>query len=396
MTISEITNHVNALGKAWEQFKTINDRRLEEIEKKGSADPVTEEHLGRINNALDNYKNRLGTIETAMSRPDIIQSDASFVPVNNEHRKAFNEYLRKGNELELSQLETKALSVDNDPDGGYLVTPTISDKIITRIHETSPLRNVASVETISTDTLEIIEDKDEAVAGWTTETGSVSDTSTPQLGKKNIPVHELYAQPKATQKLIDDSSIDIEEWISSKVADIFSRKENAAFINGDGVGKPRGILTYPKGTDWAEIQQIDSGINGQVTADGIIQLYYSVKEEHATRGTFLMNRSVLQSVRLLKDTSNQYIWQPGLASGAPDTLLGVPVIQAADMPSAETDSLSVAFGDMESAYQIVDRIGIRILRDPFTDKPFVKFYTTKRVGGDVVNFDAIRILKLAS
>lgn len=396
MTISEITNRVNSLGKAWEQFKAINDRRLAEIEQKGGADPLTDEHLGRINNALDNYKSRLGSIETAMSRPAIEGYDKAFSPVNNEHRKAFNEYLRKGNELELAQLETKSLSTDNDPDGGYLVTPTISDKIITLIHETSPMRNIASVETISTDTLEIIEDTDAAVAGWTTETGSVSDTDTPQFGKKNIPVHELYAQPKATQKLIDDSSIDIEEWISTKVADIFARNENSAFITGDGIGKPRGILTYSDGTDWGEIQQIDSGINGAVTSDSIINLYYSTKEEYASRGTFLMNRSVLQSVRLLKDTTDQYIWQPGLALGAPDTLLGVPVMQAADMPSAATDSLSVAFGDMASAYQIVDRIGIRVLRDPFTDKPFVKFYTTKRVGGDVVNFDAIKLLKLAS
>lgn len=396
MSIHDISERVNSLGQAWEQFKSINDRRLEEIEKKGAADPLTEEHLGRINHTLDNYKERLGTLETVASRPSLDYEGKHYSPVNQEHRKAFNEYLRKGNELELASLESKSLSVDSDPDGGYLVTPTISENIIKRVYESSPMRQIAASETISTDTLEIIEDKDEAVAGWTTETATVSDTDTPQLGKKNIPVHELYAQPKATQKLIDDSSINIEEWISSKVAEIFSRKENTAFISGDGVGKPRGILTYDAGTSWGEIEQIDSGSDGAVTADGIIQLYYGMKEEHASRGTFLMNRSVLQSVRLLKDTTNQYIWQPGLAAGAPDTLMGVPVMQAADMPAAATDSLSIAFGDMQSAYQIVDRIGIRVLRDPFTDKPFVKFYTTKRVGGDVINFDAIKLLKLAA
>jgi HK97 family phage major capsid protein len=253
------------------------------------------------------------------------------------------------------------------------------------------------VETISSDSLDMLDDHDEAAAGWTSETASVSETSSPQIAKRNIQVHELYAQPKATQRLIDDSEIDIEAWIAAKVSDIFSRKENTAFISGNGVGQPRGILTYAAGTSWGSIQQVNSGTSAQVTADGLIKLYYALKDAYARRASFLMNRATVQAVRLLKETStNQYLWQPGLTAGAPDTLLGVPVFMAADMPVAVADSLSVAVGDFKSAYQIVDRAGIRILRDPFTDKPFVKFYTTKRVGGDVVNFDAIKLMKLAS
>ena len=258
------------------------------------------------------------------------------------------------------------------------------------------MRQVASVEEVSSDALEIIEDKDAADAGWTTETGTRSDTTTPQISKKTIPVHELYAQPKATQKLMDDSSIDIESWLAGKLSDIFSRKENTAFISGDGVGKPRGILTYAAGTNWGEIEQINSGVSGSITADAIVLLTYALKEDYANRASFLMNRAAVQDVRLLKEaTTNQYLWQPGLAAGAPDTLLGAPVIQAADMPTPAADSLSIAFGDFGSGYQIVDRTGVRILRDPFTDKPFVKFYTTKRVGGDVTNFEAIKLMKLA-
>lgn len=398
MSISDITERVNALGSAWEHFKQLNDRRLSEIERKGHADPLYNDQLNKISDALDNYKSRMDQIETAVRRPvSGPLNERSHDPFVSEYRKAFCGYLRKGLDAELEAFESKSLSVGSDPDGGYLVTPAIMDRIIRSVHESSPMRNIASVETISSDALELIEDTDEAGSGWTSETGSVSDTTTPQIGKKSIPVHELYAQPKATQKLIDDAAIDIEAWIAEKVSDVFSRKENTAFISGNGVGQPRGILTYTAGTSWGEIEQVASGSSGALTADSIIDLYYALKEEYATHATFLMNRSTVQAARLLKEAStNQYLWQPGLSAGAPDTLLGVPVMQAADMPVPDADSLSVAVGDFSRAYQIVDRTGVRILRDPFTDKPFVKFYTTKRVGGDVVNFEAIKLLKLAT
>lgn len=399
MSLPEIAKRVNALGSAWEQFKSVNERRLHEIEKRGSADPLTIDQLGKINHSLDETKDRLMRLETAMHRPAaaLEYGYKAGDPMIQEHKMAFCNYLRKGADSELMQLEKKALSVGSDPDGGYLVTSQVSERIIKTVFETSPMRQVASVEVISSDSLELIEDKDEADAGWTSETGIRSDTSTPQIGKKIIPVHELYAQPKATQKLIDDASIDIEAWLAEKVSDIFSRKENTSFVNGDGIGKPRGILTYDDGTDWGEIQQIHSGTSGVITADGIVKLYYALKEDYATRASFMMNRASVQAVRLLKEsTTDQYLWQPGLAAGAPDTLLGLPVVQSADMPTPTASSLSVALADFSSAYQIVDRAGIRVLRDPFTDKPFVKFYTTKRVGGDVVNFDAIKLLVLAS
>ena len=397
MSINEITDRVASLGNAWEQFKQINDARLNEIERKGNADPLYNEHLNNISMALDNYKSRLDTIETVYNRPllgdDInIKSTAS----HSEYSKAFRNYLRKGMDGGLEALQTKALSVGSDPDGGYLVTPHMSSKIVQSIFETSPMRQLASVETISSDALELIDDHDQAAAGWTSETGAITETSSPTLAKRNIPTHELYAQPKATQKLVDDSAIDIESWLSGKIADIFSRKENTAFVSGSGVGQPRGILTYASGTNWGQIQQVTSGSSGAVTADAIINLFYSLKDTYSKRANFLMNRTVVQSVRLLKQaTTNQYMWQPGLAAGAPDTLMGIPVHMAADMPVAASNSLSIAVGDFQAAYQIVDRKGINILRDPFTEKPFVKFYATKRVGGDVVNFEAIKLMKLA-
>ncbi len=393
MSISEITERVHTLGNAWEQYKQINDARLREIERKGHADPLYAEHLSRIGDALDNTKHRLDSLETAYLRPGAEEGMKAYDPVNSEYRKAFCLYLRKGLD---SGLETKALSVGSDPDGGYLVTPTITSKIVTAIYESSPMRKLASIETISTDSLDLIDDHDQMAAGWTAEAASITDTATAQIAKRNIPTHEMYAQPKATQRLIDDAEIDIEAWIAIKVADIFARKESTAFISGNGVGQPRGILTYAAGTAWGKIEQVNSGTAGQVTADGLIKVYYALKDAYARRASFLMNRSTVQAVRLLKDANNQYLWQPGLAAGTPDTLMGVPVAMASDMPAAASAALAVAVGDFQAGYQIVDRVNIRILRDPFTDKPFVKFYTTKRVGGDVVNYDAIKLLKLSA
>ncbi|MCD6035235.1 MAG: family phage major capsid protein [Rickettsiales bacterium] len=398
MTINELTDRMNTLHQAWEEFKSINDRRLAEVAKKGSADPLTVDHLGRINDTIDHYKSRLGRLETALSRPvagmelGLKYMDAAQM----EHKQAFCAYLRKGIDDGLVQLEQKALSVGSDPDGGFLVTPTLSDKIVSSVTETSPIRKVASVAIVSTDSLDIIEDISDAGAGWTSETSSVSDSATPQFAKKTIHVHELFAQPKATQKLIDDAAIDIEVWLAERVSEIFSVKENTAFVNGDGVGKPRGFTTYPNGTAWGQIEQVHSGGASTITADSIISLYYSLKEEYAARGSFLMNRSTMQAVRLLKDEHEQYIWHPGLSVGAADTIMGAPVYQSADMDNIGASNLPIAFGDFAAGYQIVDRTGIRVLRDPFTDKPFVKFYTTKRVGGDVINFEAIKLMVVAS
>ncbi len=397
MSYTEITDKVHQLGTAWEQFKHVNNARLDEIEKKGHADPLYTEHLNKINNALDNYKSRMDQLEVAYNRPESDASDIPTYTTNREYKQAFRNYLRKGMDAGLEALESKALSVGSNEDGGYFVTEEISDRVARRIFESSPLRQLATVQTISSDALDVIEDADEADAAWTTETGAVTDTNTPTIGKRTISVHEMFSQPKATQKLLDDSAIDVESWIAEKVADKFARMEAGAFVSGSGTSQPKGILSYADGTGFGQIEQIDSGASGVVTSDSLVKLFYSLQEDYARNATFLMNRSVLQSVRLLKEsTTDQYIWQPGLATGTPDTLLGTPVAQAADMPLAAADSLSIALADFKTAYLIVDRIGLRILRDPFTEKPFVKFYTTRRVGGEVINTDAIKLLKLSA
>ncbi len=397
MTIQEMTERMHSIGNAWEQFKQVNDARLHDLEKKGSADPLYLEHLNKINQTINLQKSRLDRMETANARPGVELAGSPYKgEMVGEYKSAFITYLRKGMDAGLEAVQTKALSVGTAADGGYLITPEMSETVVSIINEISPMRELASVQVISSESLDVIEDTQLPGAAWVAETATRSDTTTHQIGKNNIATHEMYAIPKATQKLIDDASVDIEAWLAQKVAEKFAALEATSFISGDGSGKPKGILTYTAGTNFGEIEQINSGTSAVVTADSLVKLYYALKDEYAKNATFLMNRSVVQAVRLLKEaTTNQYLWQPGLALGTPDTLMGVPVKAAADMPAAAASSLSVAVGDFKRAYLIVDRVGIRTLRDPFTDKPYVKFYTTKRVGGEVVNSEAIKLLKLA-
>ena len=400
MTIQEATERLHSLGNAWEQFKQVNDARLHELERKGYADPLYSEHLSKINDALDQQKQRLDRIETVQARPGREMTNLGYRGGDEgEYKSAFCNYLRKGMDSALESLQTKSLSVGTDANGGYLVPNQMSNTIVQIVNESSPMRALASVETISSDALDIIEDVGDMDAAWADETTARSSaTNNPSIGRNTIATFEMYAQPQATQKLIDDGSIDIEQWIAQKVGDKMARLEASAFINGDGTTQPKGILSYAAGTTFgSQIEQINSGVDGDVTGDSLLQLYYALKDEYARRATFLMHRTTVQAVRLLKEsTTDQYLWQPGLAAGAPDSLLGVPVALAADMPVPDEDSLSIAVADFKRAYLIVDRIGIRTLRDPFTAKPFVKFYTTKRVGGEVVNTDAIKLLKLAA
>ena len=420
----ELKTVITDLNAAFEEFKTKNDARIAEIEKKGSADPLLSEQVDKISSKiteLEEIKSRLDQTETALARRvptpaadgDMEQKAAQFaamcakargivVPADfgsrelAQYKSSFVEMMRKGDLMSLDA--QKALSVGSDPDGGYTVEPDTSGRIVQKIFETSPMRQVASVQVIGTDALEGMFDLDEAAAGWVGETASRPETNTPQLGKWRIPVHELYANPAATQKILDDSMVNLEQWLAGKVADKFARTENAAFVTGDGVGKPRGFLTYGAGTTLpGTIQQVDSGANGAFVtggtgADALLTLVYALKQGYRSGARFFMPRSVVSAVRKLKASDGSYIWSPGIAAGQASTLLGFPILEMEDMPSLDTGSLSLAFGNMAEAYQIVDRQGIRVIRDQYTNKPYIHFYTVKRTGGDVVNFEALKIM----
>lgn len=311
----------------------------------------------------------------------------------------FPVYLRKGDQQGLSPDEYKALSVGSDPAGGYQVAPVVSARVLTIIRETSPMRDIATVETVGTDALEIRIDEGEADAGWVGETEARAETGTPEIGVQRIPVHEIYAKPKATQTLIDDAAVDIEAWLAGKVGEKFSRTEATANFTGNGVNKPRGILTYPAAAadtpSRGKVMQAVTGNATQITPDSLVNLPFQIKSEYLNNARWLMKRSTVAAVMLFKDGQGRYLWQPSYQAGQPALLGGYPVSMANDMPAVQAGALAIAFGDFRRGYTIVERHGIRTLRDPYSAKPFVEFYTRRRVGGDVTNFEAFHLLKVS-
>ena len=322
-----------------------------------------------------------------------------------EYKSAWNKWFREGQDR-LAPEELKTLSVGSDPDGGYFVTPDVTGRIVTKVYETSIVRQYASVQAITTDALEGIEDLGEAGAGYAGEHGTSGDTTTPQVGKWKIPVFWIDTEPKATQQLLDDASVNIEAWLAGKVADKFARFENTEFVTG-AANKIRGFnggYTFASdsgsGVTWGSIGYVATGVDGDFASsakgDKLIDLMGLLKNEYLTGAAWLLRRSVIVDIRKFKDGQSNYLWQPSFVAGQPETIMGYPVARMEDMPAKASGSYSVMFGNLGAAYQIVDRQGIRVLRDPYTAKPYVKFYTTKRTGGGVVNFEAIKALKFAT
>jgi HK97 family phage major capsid protein len=394
MQTYELKNNIDKQNQAWAEFKNVNDDREKQIEKRGYVDALTENHLSKINGALDEFKSRIQKLELRNSRPPLVSSTKE-ITQDLEYKAAFSDYLRKGNEQVVSSLNRKSLSGINDKEGGYLIDNAMYQYITKNLSTNSVLRQLCSVQEISTDSFDVLSDDGNFDSGWVSEIDDRIVTSNGQISKKVIRTHEIYAQPKVTQKLIDDSKIDIAKWISERLAEKFMMAENSAFLNGDGKNKPFGILSYSSGKGSDKIEQIKSDKEGVVTAESIIRLYYSLDVRYSGKASFLMHRDMLQQIRLLKsDITGQYLWMPSIELGAPDTLLGVPVYESVDMPTPNKDAVCMMLADFKSAYMIVDRAGISLMRDPYTEKPFVKFYTTKRVGGDIIDTAAVKLLRL--
>lgn len=393
MNTLEINEKLEKLENTWEHFKQVNNERLLQLEKKSSVDPLTEIKLEKLNDAIEEQKSKIDELEIAMSRPySSIEEYKSNDDI--QYKSAFNNYLKKGIEEQLANIEVKrdlTTAIDTSTSyGGYLLTPNIQKMVYDKIDDLCIMRKICSVQTISSSSLEVI-DSSGMTPSWIGETGAVNDTDTSIFSKKTINTHDLIAQPKVSQKLLDDAAIDLEEWLANRLSIDFAGAEENAFINGtgDSANQPKGILSYVGESEG--IEAITS-TNDTLSFDenDILDLYYSLGDKYVNNASFLLPRTAMKQIRMLKDaTSGQYLWNPALLTGTTDTLLGCPIYQSSYMPAVGKGTKSIIFGNF-SYYQIVDRIGIRILRDPFTSKPYIRFYTTKRVGGDVINTDAFK------
>ena len=402
--VGDLTAKVETLSKACDQFDEIKTA-VEDLQKKANR-PQTDGEMkaaADLDTEVKQFNLMLRADFQAKGKPAPGEVDAK---AYTEYKSAFFKVMT-GTPLDnLSSDERKAMSAGSDPDGGYLLPPSTVGRMVSKLYEQSTMRQLATVQTISTDKLEGLVDNNEADADWVSELGTRSDTNTPQIGKYEIQAHEMYAMPKASQKILDDAAVNVESWLAGKVADKFARVEGAGFTTGTGVGQPRGLFAYTTaatGDDsrsWGQFEHVVTGANGAfhtTKADPLQDLLGAFKDQYLQRASWLMRREVRTAIRKMKEaTSDRYLWEPSLQMGQPDRLLGYPARVDQYVPAIATGSLSLAFGDIAEAYTIVDRMGIRTLRDPFTAKPYVVFYSTKRTGGGAVNFEAVKFLKFST
>ncbi|RFP87620.1 phage major capsid protein [Rhodobacteraceae bacterium 63075] len=354
---------------------------------------------GDIAKRLQQQEERLTMLDRktqTYNRPPLARAAEADAP----HQKAFNAYLRSGDDDALRglEIEGKALSSAVAADGGYLVDPQTADTVRSVLESTASIRAIANVVKVEATSFDVLVDHTDVGAGWATETDPAVETGTPQIDRITIPLHELSALPKASQRLLDDSAFDIEGWLAGRIADKFVRSEAAAFISGDGLDKPKGLLTHPTvdndSWSWGNLGYVLSGADGAFDgAEAVIDLVYALGAQYRANATFVMNSKTAGAVRKLKDADGRFLWSDGLAAGEPARLLGYPVLIAEDMPDIASDSMAIAFGDFGAGYTVAERPDLRVLRDPFSAKPHVLFYATKRVGGDVSDFAAIKLLK---
>ncbi len=323
------------------------------------------------------------------------------LPLTIENNEDFSDFIRNGADNFLK----KSLNETSDKDGAVFLPQNILQKIDDKMFYLSPMRNISRITTISSSSIDILVDDKLPGANWCAESSERKETSSPELKKIKINVHELCAKPRASQMLLDDAQIDVENWLIEKISENFATLEDDAFINGDGKNKPRGFLKCKTSRESKSdnLQYFLSGAKGkfsdsETALNTLIETVCSLKPHHVKNATWIMSRSALAEIRKIKNHDGVSVWQMSMSEATPATLLGYPVVIDDNMPAlnSETGTFSVAFGDFLSGYQIVDRQGLSVLRDPYTSKPFVEFFVSKRVGGDVVDFDAIKLLKFDS
>ena len=401
----DINQVIEDLGRSFEAFKAENDKRLKEIETKGGADPLLTEKVEKINAEISQIaalKKQIEHVETVAGRGGFGGGHSVLDQAKAEYKAGFEKWFRKGIEGNLAQLAVQAsASTLDDTAGGFLVPEEMAATIDRIAGVTSAMRRLASVITIGTDTYKKLVNQGGATSGWVGEKSERGETATPILAEIAINTKEIYAMPAATQTLLDDSSVDIAAWLGNEVAIEFAEEEGQAFIKGNGVNKPKGLEAYSTVANasyaWGKIGHIASGAASTFTnADKLFDLQHALKPIYRNGASFLMNDATLLHIRKFKDGEGNYLWRPGLLEGAPDTLLGKPVEIDDNVADIGQNAYPIYFANFKRAYLIIDRLGIRVLRDPYYSKPYILFYTTKRVGGGIVMYEAIKALKIAA
>lgn len=399
--MDEIKKALEALQVAFNEFKSLNDQRLKQIESKGSADPVLEKSVEKANAEITRLEGEVKKMQTAMARTSTAEGSRDEKSVAAQARKeSFAKLIRKG-EGSLSPEELKTLSTVDDSQGGYFVPSEMAQEILRGLPAVNAFRGLASVRSISQgNTLEMPRRVSGVTGSWAAELASNPSATNPTTGLLRITAEEMRVLMKATPNMLEDAGFDIEGWLRDEAVEAFANLEGAAFITGNGVGKPMGIMSYASGTGDGQIEQVVSGSAATIAdadgqANGLISMVHKLKAAYAKNAKFVLSRATVGSIRKLKDTNKQYIWQPGLG-GNPPTILGYGYEEDDNVAVEAANALVVAFGDFKRAYQIVDKVGLAITRDPYSAKPLVEFLFRKRVGGQVMIHEAIKILKCST
>ena len=401
---TEIKGAIDALAQGFADLKA-NDR-----DYKSRSDAERREMLDKVNAAIDAAEAAKKAAEDAAKKAARYAVGGAGDDANTdkvEHKKAWHAWARKGIEGNLAEIERKAVNLATAADGGFALPEQIESVIAQRLVDISPIRSIANVVSVSTSDYKQLVDTRGMASGWVGEATARTETATPAFAERAASMGEIYANPMATQQSLDDLFFNVDAWIAESIATEFAFREGAAFVSGNGTNRPKGFLDYSTlatadaSRAWGTLQHIATGVSADFAAsnkgDKLYELLYALKAGHRANSVWVTNKAILGEIRTFKEsTTNAYLWQPGLAAGQPSTLAGYPVVEAEDMPAKAANSLSIAFGDFRAAYTIVDRVGIRSLRDPYSNKPYVGFYTTKRVGGMLVNSEAINVLKFSA
>lgn len=396
--VKDVEQVAQELQAKFDAFKEKNDKRLEAVEQeKGKLAGEVETLNGKLSE-LDELKSALEEELKQVKRP----TGGSQSKAASEHKTAFIVFMRKGKDDGLRELERKALQVGVDEDGGYAVPEELDRTILNLLKDEVVMRQEATTITVGGANYKKLVNLGGTASGWVGETDARPETDASKLGQIEPFMGEIYGNPQATQTMLDDAFFNVEDWINSELAIEFAEQEEIAFTSGNGTKKPKGFLAYASTLDpdktraFGTLQHILSGAAAGVTADAIIKLVYTLRKVHRNGAKFMMNNNSLFAIRILKDSEGNYLWRPGLELGQPSSLAGYGVAENEQMPDIAADAKAIAFGNFKRGYTIVDRIGTRILRDPYTKKPFVGFYTTKRTGGMLVDSQAIKLLQIGT